>query len=94
MVVCGGVRNVIAWQIRSYIDCNDIVILRVLYSPLLESCLYRLLLMFSLYILSLLLFGWGGDWLYHSILSPSPPPFPCYLYHTPSLSRAFSRYFC
>lgn len=33
MVVCGGVRNVIAWQIRSYIDCNDIVILRVYYIP-------------------------------------------------------------
>lgn len=34
MVVCGGVRNVIAWQISSYIDCNDIVILRVYYIPL------------------------------------------------------------
>ena len=34
MVVCGGVRNVIAWQIRSYIDCNDIVILLVYYIPL------------------------------------------------------------
>lgn len=34
MVVCGGVRNVIAWQIRSYINCNDIVILRVYYIPL------------------------------------------------------------
>lgn len=34
MVVRGWVRNVIAWQIRSYIDCNDIVILRVYYIPL------------------------------------------------------------
>ncbi len=25
----------------------------------------------------------GGDLLYHSILSPSPPPFSCYLYYTP-----------
>lgn len=40
MVGCGCVRDVIAWQIRSYIDCNDIVILRVYYIPLPSNRVY------------------------------------------------------
>lgn len=34
MVVCGGVRNVIAWRIRSYVDYNALVFLRVYYIPI------------------------------------------------------------
>ena len=36
MVGCGAVRNVIAWRIRSYIDYNDLVILRVFIFPSLQ----------------------------------------------------------
>ena len=76
MVVCGGVRNVIAWQIRSYIDCNDIVILRVYYIPLPSNRVSIAFYWCFTCIYSHSLFSWWGVGCLIAPCYPLPPSLP------------------
>ena len=95
MIGWGVVRNVIAWRIRSYIDYNALVFLRVYYIPLPQNRVSIAFYWCFIYIYCHL-FCLGVGWLVVSLyIIPLPSPFFLLpVLYPPSLSRAFSRYFC
>ena len=77
MIGWGVVRNVIAWRIRSYIDYNALVFLRVYYIPLPQNRVSIAFYWCFIYIychLFCLGVGWSVASLY--IIPPLPPLFP------------------